>query len=369
LLCFVLLSAGKLGLLNIKLQRGEIFMLKAFMGSPSPTRIAVAVALVFGSVSAHAGVTVDSIVATGSYQLGSDAIVNLLSSGSPNVDVGAFPSSGLNSAGLHSYGSDSGNFGSRSSGFGVYNVNGMFRISETITNTSAIAQNATFNFFITPGFINNEIGSALTGSNQVSAGLNFDIKRNGSSIWGSSATLSSNAGGTTYTTTGDAGLYNGAGTYYSVAGASRSVDLGVINAGQSITLSYEMSSFANGVSVAGPDRLVPEVTYHVPGQWVEPCGECGYGGQVAQYVEPYDVTVPAHTVLGTASGSHASSGDPFGIDWNGQAYFTGQPSADPFGNSVTFTAAVPEPSEYALMLAGLGLMGWTARRRRAGTSS
>lgn len=66
-------------------------MLKAFMGSPSPTRIAVAVALVFGSVSAHAGVTVDSIVATGSYQLGSDAIVNLLSSGSPNVDVGISP--------------------------------------------------------------------------------------------------------------------------------------------------------------------------------------------------------------------------------------------------------------------------------------
>ena len=345
-------------------------MLKAFMGSPSPTRIAVAVALVFGSVSAHAGVTVDSIVATGSYQLGSDAIVNLLSSGSPNVDVLDFSNSGLNSAGLHSYGSDSGNFGSRSSGSGVYNVNGMFRISETITNTSAIAQNATFNFFVTPGLISNEIGSALTGSNQVSAGLNFDIKRNGSSIWGSSATLTSNAGGTTYTTTGDAGLYSGAGTYYSVAGASRSVDLGVINAGQSITLSYEMSSFANGVSVAGPDRFVPETTYHVPGQWVEPCWECGYGGSVSQYVEAHDVTVPAYTVLGTASGSHASSGDPFTIDWyTGHAYSTGQPSVDPFGSSVTFTAAVPEPSEYALMLAGLGLMGWTARRRRAKTSS
>jgi hypothetical protein len=365
-----------LGLLNIKLQRGEIFMLKALMGSPSPTRIAVAVALVFGSVSAHAGVTVDSIVATGSYQLGSDAIVNLLSSGSPNVDVLDFSNSGLNSAGLHSYGSDSGNFGSRSSGSGVYNVNGMFRISETITNSSAIAQNATFNFFITPGLISNEIGSALTGSNQVSAGLNFDIKRNGSSIWGSSATLTSNAGGTTYTTTGDAGLYSGAGTYYSVAGASRSVDLGVINAGQSITLSYEMSSFANGLSVAGPDRFVPEVTYHVPGQWVDSCwGECGYGdggygGPMIEYIAAHDVTVPAYTVPGVASGSHASSGDPFNIDWsNGRANFSGQPTADPFGSSVTFTAAVPEPSEYALMLAGLGLMGWTARRRRAKTSS
>lgn len=351
-------------------------MPEVFSRLPSPTKVAIAVALVFGSVSAHADVTVDSIVATGAYQLGSDPVVNLVSSGSPSVDVVDFPYSSSNSAVVHSYGSDTGNFGSRSSGYGVYNVNGMFRISETITNTSATAQNATFNFFITPGFINNEIGSALTGTNQVSAGLAFDIKRNGSSIWGSSATLSSNAGGTKYTTTGDASLYNGSGTYYSVAGASRSVDLGVINAGQSITLSYEMSSFANGVSVAGPDRIVPETTYHVPGQWVDSCwGECGYGdggyggSVIIQYVDGYDVIVPAHTVLGTASGSHASSGDPFGVDWNGQAYFTGQPSADPFGNSVTFTAAVPEPSEYALMLAGLGLMGWTARRRRAATSS
>jgi hypothetical protein len=46
-----------------------------------------------------------------------------------------------------------------------------------------------------------------------------------------------------------------------------------------------------------------------------------------------------------------------------------QIEGDPFGSSVTFTAAVPEPSEYALLLAGLGLMGWTARRRRAKTSS
>ena len=32
--------------------------------------------------------------------------------------------------------------------------------------------------------------------------------------------------------------------------------------------------------------------------------------------------------------------------------------------SQTITAAVPEPETYALMLAGLGLMGFIARRRR-----
>lgn len=50
---------------------------------------------------------------------------------------------------------------------------------------------------------------------------------------------------------------------------------------------------------------------------------------------------------------------------SGQQYVSNQ-----YGNYTTFTAtaisaaAVPEPETYAMMLAGLGLMGWTARRRR-----
>ncbi len=37
------------------------------------------------------------------------------------------------------------------------------------------------------------------------------------------------------------------------------------------------------------------------------------------------------------------------------------PGADPYAGSV---GAIPEPSTYALMLAGLGLVGWAARKRR-----
>lgn len=55
------------------------------------------------------------------------------------------------------------------------------------------------------------------------------------------------------------------------------------------------------------------------------------------------------------------------IDW-----FTGNNRANPgfsnltiFGREMTAVAPVPEPGEYAMLLAGLGLLGFVARRRKA----
>jgi hypothetical protein len=356
-------------------------MSRSIIRQPVMHAMALAVTLTLASPLVQAEVT--SMLATGSYTLGSDLTVSLSDSIAFNdpVNVIDFPSSYPNSAVLHSYGSTTGNFGSRSSGLGVYDVTGSFRIEEKITNTSAIAKAATFSFFITPGLLSNNIGSPLTGTDFVSSGLSFDVRRNGSTVWGSGASLTSTASGTIFSATGDSSLYAGSGTYYSINGVSKSVDLGVINAGESITLSYELDTFAKGNSLSGDKRVVPETTYDVPGQWVtETCsGYGGYGGygyglvaacdpNTPTFVPGYTVTVPSYTIYNTPSGSLASSGDPFTIDLSdGTPIFkTNIPGGPPGSNSSLILSSVPEPGTYALMLGGLAVLGWSARRRRTG---
>ena len=49
-----------------------------------------------------------------------------------------------------------------------------------------------------------------------------------------------------------------------------------------------------------------------------------------------------------------------------KAYFNIHTSTFGGGEIRAFVTAVPEPQTYALMLAGLGVLGWAARRRQAG---
>ena len=343
-------------------------------------------------VCPYAGAGVTSMLATGSYSLDGAATSYFtdtypIPNGSGTVDVLTFPYSGPSYAGLHSYGSTTGNFGTRSSGTGVYDVTGSFRINETITNTSGVGQNALFNFFITPGQISLDMQSVLTGPQFLTSGLNFDIKVGGNSVWSSSATLFADANApATFTQTGT-NLYQGGGNYYAVNGGFRQLDLGFLAAGASIDLSYEIDSFARGNSAAGDPVVVPATSYWVPDQWIEQSCYSEGGPQLRTLVNDgypglpptvcvpgAPILIPGHTVnvpgytnyYSQPSGSGAQSGDPFNITFfafdPGNGVILGATFQDRIGNSAQ--PELPEPGTLALMLAGLGIFSWNQRRRQ-----
>ncbi|TDP63141.1 FxDxF family PEP-CTERM protein [Roseateles toxinivorans] len=332
---------------------------------PLLRQTAVAATLALLGSAALAQVT--AMDATGAFSMNGGATTNLLSSFPPNssVDVLQFEGLGTSNVGLHSYGSTSGDFGSRSSGMGVYQVSGGFKLVQTVTNSSAVAQSAKFTFSITPGMVQNDIGSALGTGQYVEAGLKFDVKKGSGSIWDSSATLRSDELGTTASFGGDTSLYAGSGTLYSVLGVTREIDLGVINAGESFELSYELTTFANGVSAAGDDRWVEPTTFTVPEGWYVygDCGAYGYGYGCGTQPPGTVIDVPGYWVPGMVSGSHASSGDPFEIRFGPDDKFYASISGNPGYGSVSLQP-VPEPATYAMLLGGLGVLGWAARRRR-----
>ncbi len=351
------------------------------MKTTHPVLRASALAVGFALMSMAAQAETTFMQATGTYKLGNDGLVSLSQGGDSfgsTVDVLDFPNSGINQGGLHSYGSTTGDFGSRSSGQGVYDVTGSFKIVQSFKNTTSAAANAKFNFYITPGMLMNYIGSApLTGQEFVSSGISFDVKRGTNTVWSSNATMRSDATALGQFTSGgtDTSLYSGTGLYRTIDGVEKQVDLGVINAGETIQLTYELKTFASGVSSATGTREVPATTYVIPAHWYDPCSGEGYGyGQVAAdanscpvFRPEETVTVPGYTITdGTPSSSHANAGDPFSIDLgNGNPYFANNGTTPPGFTGGVVLAPVPEPGTWGLMALGLAAVGFVARKRKA----
>lgn len=73
--------------------------------------------------------------------------------------------------------------------------------------------------------------------------------------------------------------------------------------------------------------------------------------------------------VGAGSGSSQAAKSAFGVDLNGNGVIGagefGEWSVDVAAGTITFMNPVPEPETYAMLLAGLGLMGAIARRRKS----
>lgn len=218
---------------------------------------------------------------------------------------------------------------------------------QMVTNPFATAQNVAFNFVIPRSRTSIDLGFD-TNLQSFTAAASFagDISWGGASVWnigygvqgsgsvalGSASAsafgpnLSASASGFTVS-----GFYSDVGLYTNepltgIAGYAQlesdeytgRLELGVLQAGQSVELTYTLSASA-----------MFQGTYRDGSQ----AGAYGYG-ELAQ----------------------AGGFDPFGIDF----------TPDAGGIQFEFSPApIPEPSTYALLAGGLGVLAWATRRRRA----
>jgi len=236
----------------------------------------------------------------------------------------------------------------------VLTVTQVNHVPVAVNDTAATDQGVpvTINVLANDSDIDNVLSVAsfqLGGSNVVAGGLNstyslyFDFNATGHLTSANTDPLAGMTSGVFDTLTYSLVGANGNSTF-STAGNNPAVT----NAGSTQVLAT--GSLQNGVNVSIP----------LGGTFV-PSAAASVSFAVAAGKEGFFSPAPFYNVASTAFVNAITSLSRFGAAGAPGSGFT----VNNGGGNLNFAAPVPEPQTYALMLAGLGMVGWAASRRRA----
>lgn len=232
---------------------------------------------------------------------------------------------------FHTYG-DAGAtsyFGARVTGTGNFSATTSTRYSRTFTNTTGVAQLFNFSFHVDSG------ETSINGTGLGFADLLLQVSKNGQAIARDRTTRSQDINGNQSCVSDDLGSLGG---YMDCASsyandANFNVSLGMIGAGESFTLDYDIIATVSGdLASDGGGGYGDCPTLAAKGDGPVTLWECGGGG---------------------AGSATARSGDPF--SWGNPANFHIGP-----------TANIPEPSSLALLGLSLAGLAATSRRKKGG---